>query len=239
MDDIQINKSATYNQASQAKEAERQKYDDLVLGGPGLINPAERVSEPADDGLRPEDSFQLTPPEAASPVASIPTVQAGPQIAQDVEDVVLAMDGRGAAVALQEYLQGLLKNQQGSQFEATAQALGVKDVGAFEESVGQGNALQTFSQIDSNRLMFTDQSFNELAAEQLPAVAKAQMVIKPSYEVPLDPEIRAPEIVLTNPNEKLMDRLETPIFQDPAEQMRVQQTNPQALSQNDGTAAFA
>lgn len=237
MDDkcMQVNATSAYDQTSQVRDAERQKLDQLILGGPGLINPQDHVNKPSDDGLRPEDHFELSPTDAPAPSSPLPPPPpAGKPVSKDAEDVALSVDGRGAAVALQEYLQGLIKAHQDPQFEATAKALGVTDISAFKRAVEGGNALQSFAHVDSNRLVFTDQNFNEVEADQLSAVAKAQLVVKPSFEVPIDPRVTAPEVTLLDPNIHLQDRLETPIFQDPAEQLRLQQTQPQALHSSDG-----
>jgi len=46
-------------------------------------------------------------------------------------------------------------------------------------------------------------------------------------------------VVLQNPNERLLDKIETPIIQDLAAQQNLQQTNPEQLQQTDGNVTLA
>lgn len=231
---IQTTSVAAYEQTNKARE-NTDALAPLILGGPGLVDKsAEQAAN--DDGLRPEDvvSFNGAAPQPASPV-SPPEV--GPSVAQDAADIAIPVDGRGAAVALQEYLAQLQKNDPAA-FESTSQALGVQDSAAFAETVSEGSALSTFAQVDSNRILFADANFNEVAPENLAGVANAQLVIKPAFEAPVDVEVKAPEVVLQNPNERLLDRIETPIIQDLATQQQIKQTNPEQLQQSDATATL-
>lgn len=222
---IQANASAGIEQTQRARETERQRVDKLA-GGPGLVDEDLPQVQQDDEGLRPADSFERVAAEEAAKTAAVKPPVVGGVVPQDAEDVVLPVDGRGAAVALQEYLSGLLKQNQPQQFAATAQALGVSDVEAFERAVEQGHALNTFAAVDSHRLVFTDSNFNEVSAEQLSAVAKAQLVIKPSYEAPVDPEIEAPEINVLDPQRRLEQEL---AHSDPNEAIRDKQVDPQVI----------
>ncbi|MGV3524948.1 MAG: hypothetical protein ACO1RX_12030 [Candidatus Sericytochromatia bacterium] len=226
---IQSSANAGYDQ-TRILEQERTRLDQL-MGGPGLIDPNQRFGDSADDGLRPEDALEITGPAAAPPPLVAPP-QVGPAVAQEAEDVVLPLDGRGAAVALQEYLQKLLQENRQEDFNATAEALGVQNPAAFRQAVESGSALQSFSQVDSNRLVFTDSQFNEVDADNLSAVAKAQLVIKPSYEVPVDPEIETPEVAILDPTIRQQNSLQ-PLESNPAAQQQAQQAQPEQLLTND------
>lgn len=226
---IQSTANAAYDQ-TRVLEQERTRLDQL-MGGPGLIDPNQRFNDSGDDGLRPEDALEITGPAAAPPPLVAPP-QVGAAVAQDAEDVVLPLDGRGAAVALQEYLQKLLQDNRQDDFEATAEALGVQNPSAFRQAVESGSALQSFSQVDSNRLVFTDSQFNEVDADNLSAVAKAQLVIKPSYEVPIDPEIEAPEVAILDATTRQQNSLQ-PLESNPAAQQQAQQAQPEQLLTND------
>lgn len=232
---IQSTSAAAYEQTQKVRD-NNDELSPLILGGPGLVDPNQRFAA-EDDGLRPEDVVELQGAEAA-PAALVSAPEVGPAVAQEAEDIAIPVDGRGAAVALQEYLAQLQQNDPAA-FEQAAEALGVADVGAFSETVAAGSALGTFSQVDSNRVLFTDANFNEVASENLAGVANAQLVIKPSFEAPVDVEVVAPEVILQNPNEKLLDKIETPIIQDLAAQQNLQQTNPQQLQQSDASVTLA
>lgn len=231
---IQSTSAAAYEQTQKVRD--QNELSPLILGGPGLVDPNQRLAA-EDDGLRPEDRVELNGAEVA-PVSPVAAPEVGPAVAQDAEDIAIPVDGRGAAVALQEYLAQLQQNDPAA-FERTAEALGVADVAAFAETVSAGSALGTFSQVDSNRVLFTDANFNEVSSENLAGVANAQLVIKPAFEAPVDVEVAAPEVILQNPNEKLLDKLETPIIQDLAAQQNLQQTNPQQLQQSDASVTLA
>lgn len=222
---IQANNAIAIDKAADAQR--QQRLDQLILGGPGLIDPANSVNSPDDDGLRPEDRFERIDTDAALLAKPAPQIQ-GPEVGAPVvraeEDVTLPIDGRGAAVTIQNHFTALREQNKPQQFAATAEALGVEDVEEFERLVERGNALQTFGAVDSNRLLFTDANFNEISADQVSSVAKAQLVIKPSYVVPVDPEVEAPEATIINPNLKLQDDLEVP--EDPAQQLLDKLTQP-------------
>lgn len=234
-----IQSVGAYEQTAKVREnSDQQKIDQLILGGPNSVNTNTAVADNNDDdGLRPSDVFEASPVEQASqpPVIAPPV---GAAIVQNGDDVVVPIDGRGAAVALQEHLKGLLDKGDKAQFAATAQALGVTDIAEFERAVEQGFALQTFGQVDSSRLTFTDQNFNEVSPEDLPAVARAQLVIQPSAAVPIDPEVEAPEAISINPNLKLQDNLETPILENPVKQQEQIQANPVLAQQTDAAPSL-
>lgn len=215
---IQVNATSAYEQTSRTRENERTRLNQL-LGGPGLIDPAERFDDSDDEGLRPEDNLELlgSQPVQAPPVVQPPQVGAAVPVDQN-EDIVIPVTGRGGAVALQDYLKGLLDQGERQRFDAAAQALGVEDKADFEDAVQHGTPLAVFGQVDSNRVVFTDSNFNEVSADQLSAVAKAQLVIKPSYEVPIDPEVKTPEVVNLDPNLRQQKSQELP--SDPEEQIQ-------------------
>lgn len=236
--DNRIQGPSAYDQTQQAREtSDRQRLDQLILGGPGLVEPQQRVANNDDDGLRPEDTFEVAGAEAAAQLNAVQPPPVGAPLAQAADDVVLPVDGRGAAVTLQVYLQDLQDKGETQQFKATAEALGVPDVEAFERAVEQGNALQTFSHVDASRISFADQNFNEVDPDNLAAVANAQLVIRPSFEAAVAPEVENPEITLLNVNERIRERQETPLNASPTEFQRSLQTEPQNLTQNDGAAA--
>ncbi|PKL76033.1 MAG: hypothetical protein CVV27_12345 [Candidatus Melainabacteria bacterium HGW-Melainabacteria-1] len=230
---IQSNPSTGIDQVSRPRDVEREQLDQLILGGPALVNPVQSANKPEDDGLRPEDRFERIDTDAAlaaMPVQSVKAPEVGAPVVRAEEDVVLPVDGRGPAVAIQDHLAALRQQGDNNQFAATAKALGVGDVNEFERLVERGDALQTFAAVDSNRLLFSDSNFNQINVDQISAVAKAQMVIKPSYEVPIDPEITAPEIALINPHQKLKESLELPV--SPTEQLKNKLTDPQQILAN-------
>lgn len=231
---IQTSSVAAYDQTNKARE-NTDALAPLILGGPGLVDKAAEQTS-SDDGLRPEDvvTFDGAAPPPVSPVAA---PEVGPAVAKDAQDITIPVDGRGAAVALQEYLTQL-QNNNPADFASAAQALGVEDTAAFAETVSEGSALSTFAQVDSNRVLFTDANSNEISPENLAGVANAQLVIKPSFEAPVDVEVKAPEVVLQNPNERLLDRIETPIIQDLAAQQQIKQTNPEQLQQTDASVTL-
>lgn len=231
---IQTTSVAAYEQTNKARE-NADALAPLILGGPGLVDKAAEQA-PNDDGLRPEDvvEFNNTAPPAVSPVAA---PEVGPAVAQDAQDIAIPVDGRGAAVALQEYL-AQLQNNDPAAFASAAESLGVQDTEAFAETVSAGSALSTFAQVDSNRVLFADANFNEVSPENLAGVANAQLVIKPAFEAPVDVEVEAPEVVVQNPNERLLDRIETPIIQDLAAQQQLKQTNPEQLQQTDAAVTL-
>ena len=222
----EANATSAYNQTSKAREAQ-QNHVNQLLGGPGLVDPTAPFDESEDEGLRPEDSFEIqkTNPLAAPPLVKAPDV--GAPVAADADDIVIPMTSSSGAVTVQNYLDGLLKSNQKSQFEETAKALGVDDVDAFEGIVEQGNALNTFAQVDSNRVLFTDNNSNEVSPDQLPAVANAKLVIKPSFQVPVDPEVKDPIEVLLNPH--LAQKASQEIPGDPAEEIQRRLIEPKAL----------
>lgn len=231
---IQTTSVAAYEQTNKARE-NADALAPLILGGPGLIDKnAEQVAN--DDGLRPEDVVEFNGP-AAQVASLVSAPEVGPALVQDAADIAIPVDGRGAAVALQEYLSQLQQNDPAA-FASAAQTLGVEDAAAFAETVAEGSALSTFAQVDSNRVLFADTNFNEISPDNLAGVANAQLVIKPAFEAPVDVEVKAPEVVLQNPNERLLDKIETPIIQDLAAQQQIKQTNPEQLQQSDAAATL-
>lgn len=231
---IQNTSVAAYEQTNKARE-NNEALAPLILGGPGLIDKSAEQA-PNDDGLRPEDvvTFDGELPQLNA-LVSAPEV--GPAVAQDAADIAIPVDGRGAAVALQEYLSQLQTNDPAA-FASAAQVLGVEDATGFAETVAEGSALSTFAQVDSSRVLFADANFNEISPDNLAGVANAQLVIKPAFEAPVDVEVKAPEVVLQNPNERLLDKIETPIIQDLATQQQIKQTNPEQLQQSDAAVTF-
>ncbi len=227
---IQATSAAAYEQTQKVRD-NAEELAPLILGGPGLVNEAQAPAQ--DDGLRPEDVVELNGAEPA-PVSPVQAPEVGAEVAQEAGDIAIPVDGRGAAVALQEYLSELRSQEDGS-FENAAAALGVADVNSFAEAVDSGAALATFAQVDSNRVLFTDANSNEVSPDNLSAVANAQLVIKPNVEAAVDIEVEAPEVVLQNPNERLLDKIETPVIQDLATQQNLKQTNPAELQQNDAS----
>lgn len=176
--------TVAYDQTQNTREAERRRLDEL-MSGPGLIAPDERFAPAEDDGLRPEDSFEVTPAAPDQKItAPVAAPEVGSKVVHQAEDVSLAIDGRGAAVALQEYLYELLNTGQSGEFKAAADALGVRDTESFAETVKQGFALQTFNQVDSSRLIFTDHNGNEVSSDNLAQIAKPQLLIQPSAAAP-------------------------------------------------------
>lgn len=230
---IQANANSAVDQTTRARQqSETQRLDQLILGGPGLIDPAQSVNAPDDDGLRPEDRFEPLNTDAAllaKPAQAVKAPEVGAPVARAEEDFVVSLNGRGGAVALQNHLTDLLKSGQNQQFKATAEALGVEDTEEFQRLVERGVALQTFGAIDSNRVVFTDGNFNEISADQVSAVAKAQLVIKPSYAVPIDPEVEAPEVNLLDPNRRQQKDLDLP--EDPTEQLQDKLTQPHQVNE--------
>lgn len=233
-----IQSVGAYEQTAKVREnSDQQNIDQLILARPGQVNPNQAVAEDDGEGLRPSDVFEASPAEKV-PQAAVSAPPVGAAIAQNGDDVVVPIDGRGAAVALQEHLKGLLDGGNKAQFAATAQALGVTDLAEFERAVNQGAALQTFAQVDSSRLSFTDQNFNEVSPENLPAVARAQLVIQPSAAAPIAPEVEAPEAISINPNLKLQNDLKTPILENPVKQQDQIQTNPILAQQTDAAPSL-
>lgn len=232
---IQSTSAAAYEQTQKVRD-NQDELAPLILGGPGLVDEQAAVAQD-DEGLRPEDVVSFNG-EQAAPVSPVSAPEVGAEVAQDAGDIAIPVDGRGAAVALQEYL-AQLQNNDPAAFANAAEALGVEDTATFAETVSQGSALSTFAQVDSNRVLFTDANFNEVSPDNLAGVANAQLVIKPAFEAPVDVEVEAPEVVLQNPNERLLDKIETPIIQDLAAQQNLQQTNPEQLQQTDGNVTLA
>lgn len=219
--------TSAYNQTSKAREAQQNRINQM-LGGPGLVDPTESFDESEDEGLRPEDSFEIqksNPLAATAPLVKAPEV--GAPIAADADDITIPMTSSSGAVTLQNYLTDLLQSNQKSKFAEAAKALGVSDVEAFERAVEQGHALNTFSHVDSNRIVFTDSNANEVSPEQLPAVANAKMVIKPSFQVPVDPEIKDPNEVLLNPH--LAQKESQKIPGDPEDEIQRRLVEPNQL----------
>ncbi|MEZ0373854.1 MAG: hypothetical protein ACAI44_32485 [Candidatus Sericytochromatia bacterium] len=234
---IEQNQQATQaSQANHVREAQRSKLleiSKLIISGPGLVDD-QLKPEPGshDNELRPEDNFERLGPLAVPP----PPPQGpalGPPVPLDNEDLVLPVDGRGAAVAVQNHCDELLKNGDAERFAATAQALGVPNLKAFENAVEEGNALNTFKHVDSNRVVFTDANFKEVDPTQFSALAKAQLVIKPSFEVPVAPEVKTPEVVKIDPNLRLQKALEQ--VGNPEEALKRRQTEPASANANDQT----
>jgi len=232
MDNSRI--QSNYDQAYQPVETDNPRLEQLA-STPGLIDP-QSISAADDDGLRPEDVLSVDGVQALPPVLAVAPPEVGAPVARGAEDIVIPLDGRGAAVALQERLEGYLAQGNRAAFNDMSEALGVQNPEAFEAVVNAGSALQTFGQVDSNRVLFTDQNFNEIAPDTLSAVARAQMVIKPSYEAPIDPKAVAPEVVMMDPNRKVLDQLNTPLVQNAALMQDLIQRNPEQAQQSDSVA---
>lgn len=225
-----LDKTHKTNQESQNHkhiiESQLQRADDLTALGPQAPGQVDGVhgSGHDDNAIRPQDSFERQPPKpVAAPLVKGPEV--GARIAQAAEDVAIPVDGRGAAVALHEHLQQLHHAGQDDRFAATAKALGVNDVKAFKAAFERGDhALGTFSQVDSSRLRFVDGDFNEVDADLVSAVAKPQLLIKPSFAAPVDPAVEHPEVNFLDPNRRQHYRQDHPA--DINELLQKRQTEP-------------
>lgn len=201
---------------------------------PGLIDSAEQLGMAEDEGLRPEDVLEVGQTQPLPPVNNVAGPEVGPPIVRGAEDIVMPLAGRAPAVVLQEYLRDQLNSDRREAFDAAAEALGVADPAAFEDSVRNGSALSTFAQVDSDRIQFTDQNFNAVSSDQLSAVAKAQLVIT-GAEVPIDPKVTAPEVVKVDPNRKVLDQLNTPLVQNAELMQDLLQRDPNQVQQADST----
>lgn len=247
MDNSNISASAAVEKSQQASsaysndqkifESQRKRVDELnalILNAPQQAEQDKQLHRSDDDNdLRPQDKFERqAPPVQPPPPVKAPEV--GPPVPRTDDATVVPVDGRGAAVALQEYLDKLRSSGDQEAFARAAKALGVEDHEEFNETVAAGHALNTFAAIDSSRLTFVDKDFNEVSTEQLSAVAKAQLVVKPPYEVPVDPEIKNPEVDLLNPH--LRQHFKTDHVPDASEQLLKRQTEPATLKPVDQTA---
>lgn len=207
---------------------------DQVASTPGLIDPSLQLNVSEDEGLRPEDVLEVGQTQPLPPVLNVAAPDVGPPITRGAEDIVMPLAGRAPAVVLQEYLREQLNSDRREAFDAAAEALGVADPAAFEDSVRNGTALSTFAQVDSDRIQFTDQNFNSVSIDQISAVAKAQLVIT-GAEVPVDPKVTAPEVVKVDPNRKVLDQLNTPLVQNAELLQDLLQRDPSQVQQADST----
>jgi len=127
-------------------------------------------------------------------------------------EVAFPVDGRGAAVALQEKLQSL--REQPEAFADLAKNLGVQDIESFSRAVERGDALETFALVDPNNIFLVDAHRREIHADSVSSFAHAELVIQPRT---------ASQETLRDPQEKMLERLENPILariNDPALQIQ-------------------
>ncbi|MBT9547413.1 MAG: hypothetical protein IV090_18615 [Candidatus Sericytochromatia bacterium] len=206
-----LDSAQAYQQAQLVRDQERQNdISQLILAGPvpaqqiqNLPSAAEAAAESA-----PTDRVELTGKEPpVAPAQGLKTPEVGQPLTVQAGDISFKVDGRGAAVALQERL-AAEKNT--PQFAETAQALGVSDVAAFERAVEKGDALETFALVDPSNIYLVDAQRREINAGDLSAFANAELVIRPrGSESPAQ----------ADPAEKLLERLENPVLariNDPA-----------------------
>jgi hypothetical protein len=194
-----VNPTQAYDQTNKTRETERQRLDQLILAGPA---PAQQVkdiqTEQDQEATTATDRVELSKKDVQATAAtnSVKTPDVGPSIPVQAGDISFPVDGRGAAVAVQERLSAELNTPQ---FEETAKALGVTDVESFERAVESGDALATFAMVDPTNIYLVDAHRNEIHAENLSSFANAELVIRPRSEA-------------LDPNHKLKERLENPIM---------------------------
>lgn len=204
----------SYEQTTRARDAERRRLDQLAVGG---LLPAAQALPPAQDlQFDVQDRFALSAkePSSVNAAAQVKPPEAGQPLPLAPGEQVLPVDGRGAAVALQEKLQTLLDTPE---FEQMAQALGVQDISAFARVVERGDALETFALVDPSNIYLVDAQRREINADQLASFARAELVIRPGNR----PEGRQASEV----DQRLQEQLENPVLariQDPALQIQDQ-----------------
>lgn len=206
-----LDSAQAYQQTQQARENERDRnISQLILDGPVSPQQVQNAPSAAEEAAEsaPTDRIELSSKEP--PVAPGQAVQA-PRVGEPLNvqagDIAFKVDGRGAAVALQERLAA---ERNTPQFEETAQALGVSDVEAFERAVEKGDALETFALIDPTNIYLVDSQRREINADDLSAFANAELVIRPRAGA---------SSAQADPAEKLLERLENPVLarvNDPA-----------------------
>lgn len=199
-------------QTQRVREAERQRLEQVGE----LLFAVQGVSTASSTDLAIEDRLSLGNQESApsTAVSGIQLPQAGQPLPVEPGEYVLPVDGRGAAVALQEKLQTLLDTPE---FEEMAQALGVQDISRFARAVERGDALETFALIDPSNIYLVDAQRREIHADQLASFARAALVIRPQNSSQV--------LETADPGQQLQQRLENPVLariEDPALQIQDQ-----------------
>lgn len=231
-----INAAAAYEQTAQVRDDIRNdQLDALILAGPDSELQTQNVQGPSEDeGLRPIDTFEKA--QAPVPAQASQPAQAVNPVSVESGDYAFKVDGRGAAVALQENLQELLKEDQNA-FAAAAQALGVSDLPEFQELVENGSSLAVFSAVDTDRLQLVNQNREPVDFDDLSSLVNAEVIVKPGNEVPQSEGIKDnPVESAPAPIDNINEQLQTPVIIDPAENQRLKAVNPAGQQGQDAAA---
>lgn len=206
-----LDSAQAYHHNQLARELDQQRdLNKLILAGPAAAQAAQNVPTAAEEAaaVAPTDRVELTGKEPPLPPSQgLPAPEVGEPLNVQAGDISFKVDGRGAAVALQERLAA---ERNTPQFEQTAQALGVTDFAAFERAVEKGDALETFALIDPSNIYLVDAQRREINADSLSAFANAELIIRPRGSERPDQ---------ADPLEKMQERLENPVLariNDPA-----------------------
>lgn len=205
MENVGVNQTSAYA-ATKLRDDQNQQTDATKAAQAAQYVRSAAISDEATPNQ--DDTVDLSAASAAArnPAPAAPAQPQAPTVPVEAQDTVIPIDGRGAAVALQEKLQQALREDRAT-FDAIAQALDVKDLAQFADTVENGSAVAVFGQINDGNVLFADRNGREIKPEDVASTIGPQLVIKPGFAPVVAEDESSVEL---NPNAQIQQRASQP-----------------------------